>query len=120
MPMVVANPNPNPNSNPNPNLNLNPGPQQLTSQYAHRGVYMLLARRLTSSNAPGQDRQRLRALKLASREFNLSLSHYTPQPTPTYIQVCAISTHRTFYSPPHPPPAVAICQGAARRIPRLR
>ena len=52
---------------------------------------MLLARRLTS-NVPEQGRQRLRALTLAAREFNLSLTHYTPLPQPAYVQVCAMMT----------------------------
>jgi hypothetical protein len=49
---------------------------------------MLLARRLLSTAAPDRERQRLRALRLAAREFNLSLTHHTPQPQPAYLQVC--------------------------------
>jgi hypothetical protein len=48
---------------------------------------MLLARRLMSVNVPEQEKQHLRALRLAAREFNSSLSHYTPNPPPGYLQV---------------------------------
>jgi hypothetical protein len=48
---------------------------------------MLLARRLMSSKAPQQEGQRLKALKLAAREFNLSLAHYMSRSAPGYLQV---------------------------------
>jgi hypothetical protein len=51
------------------------------------GIYTLLARRLLSSNVSDHERQRLGALRLAVREFNLSLAHYTPRPLPGYLQV---------------------------------
>ncbi len=51
------------------------------------GVYMLLARRLMSSKAPQQEVQRLKALRLAAREFNLSLAHYLLPAAPGYVQV---------------------------------
>jgi hypothetical protein len=49
---------------------------------------MLLARRLMSK-LPAQDKQRLKSLRLAAREFNMSLSHFTRNPSPGYIQVPA-------------------------------
>jgi hypothetical protein len=60
---------------------------------------MLLARRLMSVNGPEQEKQRRRALKLAAREFNLSLSHYTPQPPPEYLQVAPAMTSACFICP---------------------
>jgi hypothetical protein len=50
---------------------------------------MLLARRLMSSKAPQQEVQRLKALRLAAREFNLSLAHHTSRAAPGYLQVGA-------------------------------
>ncbi len=69
---------------------------RLTSR---RGVYMLLARRLMSVNGPEQEKQRRRALRLAAREFNSSLSHYTPQPPPGYLQVALAVASACFICP---------------------
>jgi alpha-tubulin suppressor-like RCC1 family protein len=41
----------------------------------------------------------LSALRLAAREFNSSLSHYTPHPPPGYLQVALAMTSACFICP---------------------